>query len=179
MLLWLSGNAETRAQFPYLLATQFDEFLTGELFLPSRTANQYLARYWFAVRDGKNSSPVRNSSQFCANAVFGEYGEVVTWVPQCLEAAIEQGFENVTVVRVQGHPGVLLLVVHSAFFCGDERAANADEDVEEGARDSVNKIAASAHGMGSGGLAVDAMAIGCLGVERRVERFFSYLGLRT
>jgi hypothetical protein len=26
-----------------------DEFLTGELFLPSRTANQYLARYWFAV----------------------------------------------------------------------------------------------------------------------------------
>ena len=34
-------------------------FLTGELFLPSRTANQYLARYWFAVRDGKNSSPVK------------------------------------------------------------------------------------------------------------------------
>ena len=28
---------------------QRDEFLTGELFLPSRTANQYLARYWFAV----------------------------------------------------------------------------------------------------------------------------------
>jgi len=26
--------------------------------------------------------------------------------------------------------------------------------------------------MGSGGLAVDAMAIGCLGVERRGERFF-------
>ena len=40
------------------------------------------------------------------------------------------------------------------------------------ARDSGNKIAASAHGMGSGGLAVDSMAIGCLGVERRVERFF-------
>ena len=38
-----------------------------------------------------------------------------------------------------------------------------------GSRDSGNKIAASAHGMGSGGLAVDAMAIGCLGVERRVE----------
>jgi hypothetical protein len=31
--------------------------------------------------------------------------------------------------------------------------------------------------MGSGGLAVDAMAIGCLGVERRVERFFSYLAI--
>ncbi len=33
------------------------------------------------------------------------------------------------------------------------------------ARDSGNKIAASAHGVGSGGLAVDAMAIGCLGME--------------
>ena len=40
------------------------------------------------------------------------------------------------------------------------------------ARDSCNKVAASAHGMGSGGLAVDAMAIGCVGVERRGERFF-------
>jgi hypothetical protein len=32
-----------------------DKSLTGELILPSRTANQYLARarYWFAVRDGK------------------------------------------------------------------------------------------------------------------------------
>ena len=39
-----------------------DEFLTGELFLPWRTVNQYLARYWFTVRQGKNSSPVRNSS---------------------------------------------------------------------------------------------------------------------
>ncbi len=45
------------------------------------------------------------------------------------------------------------------------------------ARDSGNKIEASAHGMRSGGLAVDAMAIGCLGVERRVERFFSYLAI--
>ena len=40
------------------------------------------------------------------------------------------------------------------------------------ARESGNKIESSAHGMGSGGLAVDAMAIGCLGVERRGERFF-------
>ena len=40
------------------------------------------------------------------------------------------------------------------------------------ARDSGNKIAASAHDMGSGGLAFEAMAIGCLGVERRGERFF-------
>jgi len=48
---------------------------------------------------------------------------------------------------------------------------------QAGALDSGNKIAASAHGMGSGGLAVDAMAIGCLGVERRVERFFSYFAI--
>ncbi len=46
---------------------------------------------------------------------------------------------------------------------------------QAGARDSGNKIPASAHGMGTGGLAVDAMSIGCLGVDRRVERFFSYL----
>jgi hypothetical protein len=40
------------------------------------------------------------------------------------------------------------------------------------ARNSGNKIAASVHGMGSGCLAVDAMVIQCLGVDRRVERFF-------
>ena len=45
----------------------------------------------------------------------------------------------------------------------------------QGGLDSGNEIAASAHGMGSGGSAVDAMVIGCLGVERRAERFFSYL----
>ena len=86
--------------------------------------------------------PYLLATEFCANAVFREDGEGVSaGRPQCLEAVIEQGFENVTVVRVQGHPGVLLLVVHSAFFCGDERATNANagqhpaelesEDVEE------------------------------------------------
>ena len=45
------------------------------------------------------------------------------------------------------------------------------------AHDSGSKIAASAHGMGSGGSAVDAMVIGCLGVERRAERFLSYLAI--
>ena len=35
-----------------------------------------------------------------------------------------------------------------------------------------SKAATSAHGMGSGGLAVDAMVVGCLGAARRVERFF-------
>ena len=29
------------------------------------------------------------------------------------------------------------------------------------------------HGMGLGGLAVDVMVVGCLGAERRVERFFA------
>jgi hypothetical protein len=40
----------------------YDKSLTGEPILPSRTANQYLARYWFAVRDGKIGSPVRDLS---------------------------------------------------------------------------------------------------------------------
>jgi hypothetical protein len=90
----------------------------------------------------KQSLPYLLATQFCAGTVFGEDGEGVSaGVPQCLKAAIEQGFENVTVVRVQSHPDVLLLVVHNAFGCGDERAANADagqhpaeleaEDVEE------------------------------------------------
>ena len=43
------------------------------------------------------------------------------------------------------------------------------------AHDSGNKITASAHDMGSGGSAVDAMVIGCLGVKRRAERFFFVL----
>ena len=38
---------------------------------------------------------------------------------------------------------------------------------QAGARDSGNKIAASAHGMGSGGPTVDAMVIGRLGVDCR------------
>ncbi len=40
------------------------------------------------------------------------------------------------------------------------------------ARNAGNKIAASAHGMGSGGSDIDDMVIGCLDVERRAERFF-------
>jgi hypothetical protein len=32
--------------------------MTGEPILPARTANQYLARFWFAVRAGKIGSPV-------------------------------------------------------------------------------------------------------------------------
>ncbi len=40
----------------------YDKSLTDEPILPSRTANQNLARYWFAVRDGKIGSPVRDLS---------------------------------------------------------------------------------------------------------------------
>ena len=46
--------------------------------------------------------------------------------------------------------------------------------LQPSACDAGNKIEASAHGMGSGGSAVDAMVIGRLGVDRRAERFFSY-----
>ena len=38
--------------------------------------------------------------------------------------------------------------------------------------DPGNKEAASAHDMGSGGLGVDVVAMGCLVAERRGERFF-------
>jgi len=72
----------------------------------------------------EQSFPYLLATKFCANAVLGEDGEGVCAVrPQCLEAVIEQVFKNVTVVRVQGHPGDHLVVVHSVFFCGDERAA--------------------------------------------------------
>jgi len=59
--------------------------------------------------------------------MFGEDGEGIGAVmPQGLKSEVEQGLENVTVVHIQSHPGVLLLVVHKAFGCGDERAAKAD-----------------------------------------------------
>jgi hypothetical protein len=35
-----------------------DKSLTGEPIFPGQTANQYLARYWFAVCAGKIGSPV-------------------------------------------------------------------------------------------------------------------------
>jgi hypothetical protein len=39
--------------------------LTGEPILPAQTANQYLARCWFAVCAGKIGSPVRRFIIFC------------------------------------------------------------------------------------------------------------------
>ena len=60
-------------------------FLTGELFLPSRTANQYLARYWFAVATVKivhrseihhKSSPPRIEPQSGEWMDHGETGRV-------------------------------------------------------------------------------------------------------
>jgi hypothetical protein len=75
----------------------------------------------------EQSFPYLLATQFCAGTVFGEDGEGIGAVmPQGLKSAVEQGLENVTVVRIQSHPGVLLLVVHKAFGFGDERAAKAD-----------------------------------------------------
>ena len=90
----------------------------------------------------EQSFPYLLATQFCAGTVFGEDDEGMGAVmPQGLKSEVEQGLENVTVVRIQSHPGVLLLVVHNAFGCGDERTATADagqhpseletEDVEE------------------------------------------------
>ena len=68
----------------------------------------------------EQSFPYLLATKFCANDVFGEDGEGVSAVrPQFLEAVIEQVFDNVTVVCVLGHPGVLLVVVHKLFSFGD------------------------------------------------------------
>ncbi len=67
----------------------------------------------------KQSLPYLLATQFCAGTVFGEDSEGVGVVmTQCLKSAVEQGLENVTVVRSQSHPGVLLLVVHNEVVCG-------------------------------------------------------------
>ncbi len=59
------------------------------------------------------------------------------------------------------------------FFFGWVRALTSfSETRQQSARDPGNKAADSAHVMGSGGLAVVAVAIGCLGAERRGEQFF-------
>ena len=49
-----------------------DKSLTGEPILPSRTTTQYLARYWFAVRDGIFSSYF--STRSITLGVTGDYG---------------------------------------------------------------------------------------------------------
>jgi len=59
--------------------------------------------------------------------LFGKDGERIGAVmPEGLKSAVEQGLKNVTVVRIQSHPGVLLLVVHKLFSFGDKRAATAE-----------------------------------------------------
>jgi hypothetical protein len=49
----------------------YDKSLTSEPILPSRTANQYLARYWYTVRDGKIGSPVRDLSRGRSSVRYG------------------------------------------------------------------------------------------------------------
>jgi len=61
--------------------------------------------------------PYLLSAKFFWSDVLGEDGDSVSAArPQSSEAAIKQVFDNVTVVRVQGHPGALFMVVHSEFF---------------------------------------------------------------
>jgi hypothetical protein len=75
----------------------------------------------------EQSFPYLLATQFFAGTVFGEDGEGIGAVmPQGLKSTVEQGLENVTVVRIKSHPGVLLLVVHKLFGFGDERVATAD-----------------------------------------------------
>jgi hypothetical protein len=58
--------------------------LTGEPILPAQTANQYLARYWFAVCAGKIGSPVR---RFITNRVPPAGGTAAPSVPIYASAA--------------------------------------------------------------------------------------------
>jgi hypothetical protein len=58
--------------------------MTGEPILPARTANQYLAIYWFAVRAGKIGSPVR---RFIINRVPPAGGTAAPSVPIYASAA--------------------------------------------------------------------------------------------
>jgi hypothetical protein len=67
---------------------QGDKSLTGEPILPSRNAHQYLARYSFAVRDGKVGSPVRDLSQGLFRVYLGDVIEV-----------LDEGAESVAVRR--------------------------------------------------------------------------------
>jgi hypothetical protein len=65
----------------------------------------------------EESFPYLLSAKFFWSAVVREDGDIVSAArPQKFEAAIEQVFDNATVIRVQGHPGALLMVVHSEFF---------------------------------------------------------------
>jgi hypothetical protein len=65
----------------------------------------------------EESVPYLLRAKFFLNAVLGEDGNSVSAArPQSSEAAIKQVFDNVTVVRVQGHPGALFMVVHNEFF---------------------------------------------------------------
>jgi hypothetical protein len=75
----------------------------------------------------EQSFPYLLATEFCAGTVFGKDGEGIGAVmPEGLKSTVEQGLKNVTVVRIQSHPGVLLLVVHQLFSFGDERAATAE-----------------------------------------------------
>jgi hypothetical protein len=60
------------------------------------------------------------TTEFCAGTVFGKDGEGIGAVmTEGLKSTVEQGLKNVTVVRIQSHPGLLLVVVHKLFSFGD------------------------------------------------------------
>jgi hypothetical protein len=75
----------------------------------------------------EQSFPYLLATEFCVGTVFGEHDEGIGAVtPKGLKSAVEQGLQDVTVVRIQSHPCVLLLVVHELCSCGDKRAAAAE-----------------------------------------------------
>ena len=68
----------------------------------------------------EQSFPYLLATEFCAGTVFGKDGEGIGAVmSEGLKSAVEQGLKNVTVVRIQSHPDLLLVVVHKLFSFGD------------------------------------------------------------
>jgi hypothetical protein len=65
----------------------------------------------------ETSFPYLLRAKFFLIAVASKDGDSISAVrPQKFEASIEQVFYNVTVIVVHGHPGALLVVVHSEVF---------------------------------------------------------------
>jgi hypothetical protein len=56
-------------------------------------------------------------AKFFSSAVVRENSDSVSAArPQSFEGMVKQVFDDITVVRVHGHPGALLSVIDSAFF---------------------------------------------------------------
>jgi hypothetical protein len=71
--------------------------MTGEPILPARTADQYVARSWFAVCAGKIGSPVRRfiivSHAYCLRAGWKLWLEVIKKFQQTTQPPGPQSYD--------------------------------------------------------------------------------------